>query len=471
MIDLFCFRGFPVAVMGLARSGLAAARALKESGATVLAWDDSPARRAEAEAAGIPLHDLHDADFTRIAALVLAPGIPHTFPERHPVVAKARAVGVEVIGDIELLARSEHEACWIGITGTNGKSTTTSLIGHIIKLSGRSVAVGGNLGMPVLGLAPMGANGTYVLELSSYQLELTRSAPFSVAVLLNITPDHLDRHGGMDGYIDAKLQIFKQKPVDGSRQLTAVLSIDDGPCQLLRFELDRRPDEITVIPISVERKAAGGVYVKHGMLIDDTESQAEERLDLRTLSALPGRHNWQNVCASYAAARAAGVHPALILHAICSFPGLVHRQQRVTEIKGVTFVNDSKATNADAASKALHCYHNIYWILGGKSKEGGLDGLEKLMGRIRHAYLIGACSDVFAEWLEGKVPYTKCGTLDVAVAESARLALTEQKSGATVLLSPACASFDQFTDFEARGAAFIDLVNRLAAEPSNGGTR
>ena len=466
MIDLFFFKGYPVAVMGLGRSGLTAARALQESGAHVWAWDDNPACRSQALALGVPLVDLHEADLGAVAALVLAPGIPHTFPEPNPVATRARAAGVEIIGDIELLARSEHDATWIGITGTNGKSTTTSLIAHILKLTGRPVAVGGNLGTAVLTLPAMGATGTYVLELSSYQLEQTFAAPFAVAVMLNITPDHLDRHGGMDGYIRAKTLIFEQKPVVAPRQpMTAVIGLDDEPSREIFRALELR-DDIAVIPVSVEHKAAGGVYTKHGMLIDDTESKAVEIIDLKRVPALPGRHNWQNACAAYAAARAVGAHPDMIARSISSFPGLAHRQQRVGQLETMIFVNDSKATNADAAGKALACYHDIYWILGGKPKDGGLEGLEPLLGRIRHAFLIGAASESFATWLEGKVQYTRCGTLDVAVRKAGEMALAEHRPGACVLLSPACASFDQFTDFEARGAAFAAYVEEFVGHYS-----
>ena len=316
MIDLFFFKGYPVAVMGLGRSGLTAALALKASGAQVWAWDDSPARREEALAAGLPLVDLHQADLGAVAALVLAPGIPHTFPEPNPVAARAREAGVEIIGDIELLARAEHDATWIGITGTNGKSTTTSLIGHILKLTGRPVAVGGNLGTAALSLPAMGATGTYVLELSSYQLEQTFSAPFAVAVMLNITPDHLDRHGGMDGYIRAKTLMFEQKPVVApALPPTAIIGVGDEPSREIFRALELR-DDITVIPVSVEHKADGGVYTKHGVLIDDTESKAVEILDLKTVAALPGRHNWQNACAAYAMARADGIAPETIAAAL-----------------------------------------------------------------------------------------------------------------------------------------------------------
>jgi UDP-N-acetylmuramoylalanine--D-glutamate ligase len=245
----------------------------------------------------------------------------------------------------------------------------------------------------------------------------------------------------------------------------AVIGNDDAPCRQLRQALEAR-DDVSVIPVSAERKVPGGVYVKHGVLIDDTESKAAEVIDLRLCPALPGRHNWQNAAAAFAATRAVGVHPALIARGLVSFPGLAHRQQRIADCAGVTFVNDSKATNADAAGKALACYHDIYWILGGKAKEGGLDGLEPLMGRIRHAFLIGAATESFAAWLDGKVGFTRCGTLEVAVQSAAALAFAEHRPGACVLLSPACASFDQFTDFEARGAAFAEVVRAVVAERS-----
>jgi UDP-N-acetylmuramoylalanine--D-glutamate ligase len=452
MIDLFFFKGYPVAVMGLGRSGLATAEALRAAGAQVCAWDDNPQRRAEAQAAGLPMVDLHTCSLEAMTALVLAPGIPHTHPEPNPVAARFRFAGLPIIGDIELLARAEPHAQWIGITGTNGKSTTTSLIGHILQLAGRPVAVGGNLGTPALALAALGATGTYVLELSSYQLELTFTAPYEVAVLLNITPDHLDRHGGMDGYAHAKSLIFEQE----NPARTAVIGQDDAPCRALSARL--REAGRRVVPVSAKRVAAGGVYVIDGMLIDDTEGMAESVADLRAIPSLPGRHNWQNAAAAYAATRLAGVHPGLIVRCLATFPGLAHRQQLVAERQGVRFVNDSKATNADAAAKALACYDDIHWILGGRAKAGGLDGLEPFMDRIRHAYLIGEASDRFAAWLEGKASYSRCGTLERAVAQAAAAA----GPGSCVLLSPACASFDQFANFEARGAAFAAAVEHLA---------
>ncbi|MBI1205693.1 MAG: UDP-N-acetylmuramoyl-L-alanine--D-glutamate ligase [Azospirillum sp.] len=463
MIDLFFLSGFPVGVMGLGRSGLATAWTLARSGAQVWAWDDDPARREAAVIRGIPIKDLHSCDFSELVLLVLSPGIPLTHPAPHPVAARARAAEIPIIGDIELLGRAQHEARTIGITGTNGKSTTTALIGHILKYAGQPVEVGGNLGTPALELAPLGANGSYVLEMSSYQLDLTFSIVFDVAVLLNLSPDHLDRHGGMDGYIAAKSQIFRGQ----KRPRTAVIGVDDSHSRALRDHLVTRGEQ-RVIPISAERKVAGGVYVIDGQLYDDSNGKLLEALDLREVASLPGRHNWQNAAAAYAACRAAGVHPAMIARCMATFPGLAHRQQLVAEFDGIRFVNDSKATNADAASKALACYEDIYWIVGGQAKAGGLAGLEPAIAKVRHAFLIGVAAEPFAGWLDGKVPYTRCIDLNAAVRQAAGRARMDRRGGEAkapvVLLSPAGASFDQFTGFEARGNAFAAAVEALRRE-------
>jgi UDP-N-acetylmuramoylalanine--D-glutamate ligase len=454
MIDVTSFRQQRVAVMGLARSGLAAAEALTRGGAEVLAWDDSAEKRAEASARGLPVVDLTGTDFAQVAALVLSPGIPSTFPKPHPVAARARAAGIEIICDIELLARSRREARYAGITGTNGKSTTTALLGHILEQAGVTVEVGGNIGLPVLLLAPLGSEGTYVLEMSSYQLELTKSLVFDVAVLLNITPDHLDRHGGMEGYIAAKERIFAGQTV---RQ-AAVIGLDDDICKRIAGKLGASGRR--VVPISAEHIAAGGVYVAGTNLIDDIDRQQAAILDLATLPRLPGRHNWQNAAAAFAAARCLGVHADAAARGIVSFPGLAHRQELVATIDGVRYVNDSKATNADATEKALVCYENILWIAGGVAKEGGITSLASYFPRIRHAFLIGEAAADFAATLDGKAPFTRSGDLATAVQQARAMA----KSGNTVLLSPACASFDQFRDFEARGDAFRGLVDAMKSE-------
>ncbi len=298
---------------------------------------------------------------------MLSPGIPHTHPKPHPVAAAARAAGVPIIGDVELLVQSAPDAGYVGVTGTNGKSTTTALIGHILAASGRRVEVGGNLGTAALSLEPLDRNGTYVLELSSYQLELTPSLACDVAILLNITPDHLDRHGGMAGYVAAKRRIFEhQQPADA-----AVVGIDDEICRGIAGEV-RRARCQTVVPISAERAVEGGVYVVDGILTDDTEAKAARVMEMRRAPRLPGRHNWQNAAAAFAAARRAGVSADAAAAGIASFPGLAHRQELIAAIDGIRYVNNSKATNADAAAKALACYDAIYWIAGGLPKAGGI---------------------------------------------------------------------------------------------------
>ncbi len=450
------FRDEWVAVLGLARSGLVAAEALQQGGARVLAWDDAAPRREQAASAGVPVVDLARRDFADIRALVLSPGIPHTYPRPHPVAARARAAGTPIIGDIELLALSCRAARYVGISGTNGKSTTTSLIGHILQQAGRTVAVGGNLGTPALSLAALDAEGVYVLEMSSYQLELTDSLACDVAVLLNITPDHLDRHGGMAGYIAAKRRLFRGQ----HRKQAAVIGIDDAPSRDIAREFAAAAAQ-TVIPISAETRAPGGVFVAEGMLIDDMAGAAARVLDLGGLARLPGRHNWQNAAAAYAAARCLGIPPAAIATAFASFPGLAHRQELIATLDGVRYVNDSKATNADATAKALACYDDICWIAGGLPKEGGIAALAPFFPRLRHAFLIGEASDAFAATLEGQVAYRRCGTLAAAVPAARDAALAEGKPGAVVLLSPACASFDQFANFEERGEAFRRLVLAL----------
>jgi UDP-N-acetylmuramoylalanine--D-glutamate ligase len=459
MIPVESFKGETVAVMGLARSGLAAAEALMAGGARVLAWDDAPGRRDAAMKRGIPLADLAATPFAPVKALVLSPGIPHTWPKPNPIAAAAKAAATPIIGDIELLARAVPEARYVGVTGTNGKSTTTALIAHILGAVGHAVQVGGNLGVPALNLARLGGDGTYVLELSSYQLELIERAHFDVGVWLNLTPDHLDRHGGMAGYIAAKRRLFRN--VHGAP--AAVIGVDDEPSRDVADALSREKSW-RVTRISVISRVMGGVFVENGQLIDDSGRSAEKVMDLREVSLLPGRHNWQNAAAAYAAARAMGLGRAEIVAGIVRFPGLAHRQEPVATVDGVRFINDSKATNADAAAKALACYDGIYWIAGGVPKAGGITSLAPYFPCIRRAFLIGEAARDFAATLGDAVPHEIDDTLDKAVA--AAFAAAKRDRNAVVLLSPACASFDQFTDFEARGEAFRALVQSLAGARS-----
>jgi UDP-N-acetylmuramoylalanine--D-glutamate ligase len=447
--------GRTFAVLGLGRSGAATAEALIRGGARVLAWDDSETARA-AVPADI-LVDLKDTDWGAIDALVMSPGIPLTHPVPHPVAAAARAAGRPIISDIELLAMAQPSARFVCITGTNGKSTTTTLIAHVLKSAGRRVEVGGNLGQAALSLAPVGHDGIYVLELSSYQLDITPTPIADIALLLNITPDHLDRHGGMDGYIAAKELILRPK----GKTSIGIVGQDDAPCRALFEKL--KTGERRLIPISAEKPVAGGAHVdKDGRLIDAIRGEAKVVLDLKEIASLPGKHNWQNAVAAYVTVKALGLQAEEIVAGFRSYPGLAHRQELVATLNGVRYINDSKATNADAAEKALACYDNIYWILGGKPKDGGLAGLEAYYAKIRHGFLIGEAASAFARQINRAFPTTQCGTLEKAVAEAHGLAQRDKKPGAVVLLSPACASFDQYPNFEIRGNRFRALVEEIA---------
>jgi UDP-N-acetylmuramoylalanine--D-glutamate ligase len=438
--------GRPVAVLGLGKSGLVAARALAASGTEVWAWDDDAMKRK-----ALSTTDLYKCDWSRPSALVLSPGIPQRYPAPHPIAAMATAANVPIIGEVELLFRAQPKATFVGITGTNGKSTTTALIGHVLRRAGKRAEVGANLGTPALALAPLEEGGIYVLEMSSYQLELVPTARFDVAVLLNITPDHLDRHGGMAGYVAAKRGIFdRQRPQDW-----AVIGIDDEYCRVICEGLAGR----RVVAVAVGRQASTAIIVRHGILSDEI---GREIMDLARAPALPGPHNWQNAAAAFAVGRALGLSNAAIAAGIETYPGLPHRQELILTREGVRFINDSKATNADATAKALACYDSIYWILGGRPKETGLDGLEPYYHRIAKAYLIGEAAADFEKRLAGDdVATRQCGTLDRAVAAAAADAAAAKQEGAVVLLSPACASFDQFANFEERGERFRNLVNEL----------
>ncbi len=463
MIPVRTFEGKDVAVFGLGRSGISAARALLAGGARVCAWDDNEAARKAAAEAGVPLVDLNRRDWQTFAALVLSPGIPHKHPEPHRIVKMAEMVGVPVIGDMELFARSvadlkPHERPRIiGVTGTNGKSTTTALIGHILRSAGKDVRVGGNIGVGVLDLERLHGGAIYVLELSSYQLELAQSLRCDVAVMLNISPDHLGRHGGMDGYVQAKRRIFRnQGPGDW-----AIIGVDDSRSQVMCTQISAE-NLRRVVPVSAEYGLGRGVSVLDGRLIDSVMGRAMDALDINQARAMPGRHNHQNAAAAYAACRALDMDPSDILHGIMTFPGLPHRLEMMGEIEGVRFINDSKATNAQAAEQALRAFPDSWWIVGGRPKEEGIDDLEPLFSSIRKAYLIGESTEAFARVLAGKVPFEKCRTLDVAVDTAFADAVAAGEKRPVVLFSPACASFDQFRDFEQRGDAFRGHAAKLA---------
>jgi UDP-N-acetylmuramoylalanine--D-glutamate ligase len=463
MIPVRGFEGKKVAVFGLARTGLAAARALAAGGADVVVWDENDAARAAAKAEGFALEDLQGADWTTLAALVLSPGVPLTHPAPHWTVEKAKAAGVPIMGDIELFARSVAAAPphkrpkIVAITGTNGKSTTTALIGHVCRQAGRDVRIGGNIGVGVLGLEDMHGGAVYVLELSSYQLDLTSSLKPDVAIILNISPDHLERHGDMAGYVAAKKRIL----LNQGKGDTAVVGVDDEWCQQIVTEITAA-NRRTIVPISARRSMGRGVYALQGMLYDATGERVTEICDLTRAVSLPGRHNWQNAAAAYAAARALGLSEQAAAQGLMSFPGLAHRMETVGAIGRVRFVNDSKATNADAARQALASYPKVYWIAGGQPKAGGIESLKDLFGHVAKAYLIGDAQDEFAATLGRRPPHVRSGTMDAAV----RAAFDDARASgedAIVLLSPACASFDQFADFEDRGEAFRAAVHHLTA--------
>jgi len=462
MIPVRGFEDKTVAVFGLARTGLAAARALLAGAAQVVVWDENAERRATAQGEGLTLVDLSTADWSGFDALVLSPGVPLTHPKPHWTVEKAKAAGVEIVGDIELFARTvnaapEHKRPKIvAVTGTNGKSTTTALIGHVCAQAGRDVRIGGNIGVGVLDLEDMHGGAVYVLELSSYQLDLTSSLHADVTVILNISPDHLERHGTMEGYVAAKRRILANQ----GKGDTAVIGVDDVWGQQICTEITAA-NRRTIVPVSASKAMGRGVYVLNGLLYDATGERAHEVADLNRARSLPGRHNWQNAAAAYAAAKGLGIDPQEAAQHLLTFPGLAHRMETVATLGRVRFVNDSKATNADAARQALCSYPRSYWIAGGRAKTDGIAPLEDLFPRVAKAYLIGEAAPQFAMTLKGKAPAVECGVLDAAVAQAYADA-SAAGGDAIVLLSPACASFDQYPDFEARGEAFRAAVQRLA---------
>jgi UDP-N-acetylmuramoylalanine--D-glutamate ligase len=459
VIPITTFAGRKVAVFGLGASGLASASALLAGGADVIAFDDDTASVAKAKAAGIPTGDLRAADWGKIAALVLAPGVPLTHPSPHWVVQRARKAGAEAIGDIELFCRERRlrapGAPFVAITGTNGKSTTTALIAHLAASAGMDAQLGGNIGTAILSLAPPRAGRVHVIECSSYQIDLAPSLNPSIGILINLTEDHLDRHGTMENYAAVKERLVAGVPAQG----TAIVGVDDEWCQAIAVRLahgDKR-----VVRISVQRKLSNGLFINDGRIMRDSGAGASPIAALGGIGALRGQHNAQNAACASAAALALGLAAEAIQAGLRSFPGLPHRMEEVGRRGAVLFVNDSKATNADSAAQALACFGDIFWIAGGKPKTGGIESLRSFFPRIRKAYLIGEAADQFAATLKDNVPYEITGTLDKALSAAARDADAASAAEPVVLLSPACASFDQYRNFEVRGDAFRALVQAL----------
>ena len=456
------FEGKRVAVFGLARSGTACAEALRLAGAQVFAWDDSDGAVTKARNAGLPVSDLSAIDFADLDALIVSPGIPLTHPKPHWTVARARAAGIEIIGDTEVFQREigGTGARLVAITGTNGKSTTTALIGHLFQSAGRDPDVGGNIGTAVFLLRPPGPERIYVLELSSFQIELMPSLKPDAGILINITPDHLDRHGSMEHYVEVKAGMFANQSAGD----VALIGIDEP----WGDDIAQRISGPRVVPVSIERELDHGLSAAGGVLIERQHGDEVAAIDLQHLPALKGRHNWQNAAMAYGAARALGLTVEEIGRGLMSFPGLAHRMQEIGKLDGVAFINDSKATNADAAAKALASFDNIYWIVGGIAKSGGITSLTAFFPKIARAYLIGQAADEFAETMGDKVSHVSCGTLDRAVAAAAHDAIEEGRANAVVLLSPACASFDHYANFEVRGEAFRKAVASLSGISKSG---
>lgn len=416
----------PIAVLGLGITGSAVAYACQNSGVNIHLWDDNKKTRQKFIADGFQVIDFQD-DLSPYAILIPAAGVKPS----HIAIQKAVTQNIPIKSDIDLLYGSAPDATYIGITGTNGKSTTTALMGHILTALKKKHAIGGNIGIAAASLPSFDRDGIYVLEMSSYQLEITSQPIFDIAVCLNITPDHLAWHGTMENYITAKEKIFRAK----DQKQTAIIGVDETDSKAVADKL-KNNDTHDVIEISTQSILPDG--------LDD-------------IATLKGAHNKQNIMMAYAMCQKLEITDNDFVDAVQTFPGLIHRQQVVDTINGVTFINDSKATNAEAASKALSSFTNIHWITGGEDKDDGIGGLNTFYPKIKQAYLIGTSSNRFAETLEGHLPYSKCETLDKAVTE----AFNNASDGDIILLSPACASFDQYPNFEKRGEHFIALIEDL----------
>jgi UDP-N-acetylmuramoylalanine--D-glutamate ligase len=455
MTPVTTFIGKTVALFGLGGSGLATALALKEGGAHVIACDDNAAKMAEAQARGIETGDLRTLDWSRISALILSPGVPLTHPTPHWSAVLAKEADVEIIGDIELFCRERSKiapnAPFVAITGTNGKSTTTALIAHILRQAGHDVQMGGNIGTAILSLQPPSDGRVHVVECSSFQIDLTPSLAPTFGILLNVSPDHLDRHGTMESYAAIKERLV-------AKAQHAVIGLDDERSREIAEACKARGIDVT--PISTGPLNAKGFFADGARLFHVTSSGPVQVADLSSIHSLRGAHNAQNAAAAIAVATGMNVPADKIRSGLSTFPGLPHRMEEIGRLGSTLFINDSKATNADSTEKALKSFDNILWILGGKPKEGGIASLRQYFPRIKRAYLIGDASDQFAATLGGDVAYMRASTLDRAVEQAAHDAAT-MDTAPVVLLSPACASYDQYPNYEVRGDHFRALVKSL----------
>ena len=464
MIPVTLFEGQKVALFGLGGSGLITARALMAGGANVVAFDDNPTSVEKAQSEGITTGDLRKLDWSDCKALVLAPGVPLTHPQPHWTVELALKAGVEIIGDVELFSRTMQaagrRAPFVAITGTNGKSTTTALIAHVLSSAGRDVQMGGNIGRAVLDLDPLSdtpANQVYVVECSSYQIDLAPTLKPHVGVLLNVTPDHLERHGTIENYAAIKERLVAASDV-------AVVGVDDDICVQVAEQLSQ--NKTPLFRISGLQQPGTDIGYDGATLVDEA---SKPLVSLDGIGSLRGRHNGQNAAATLAVCQALGLSEEEVLEGFKSFPGLAHRMEQVGHANGVLFINDSKATNAEAAAPALSSFQRVHWIVGGLAKQGGIEALAPYFPRVAKAYLIGEAAGTFAAQLGDTIPYEIAGTLQQAVNHAAVDAAQDVESGqgsgngsgAVVLLSPAAASFDQFPNFEKRGEAFKDAVAAL----------
>ena len=459
MIPVTSFAGKTVAVFGLGGSGLASCHALKAGGAEVIAGDDGEERLAEAAKAGFVTADLRNESWSRFSALVLTPGAPLTHPAPHWTVFLARQAGVEVIGDIELFCRERQrhapDAPFVAITGTNGKSTTTALLAHLTRVAGYDTQMGGNIGTAILSLEPPRKGRVHVIEMSSYQIDLTPSLDPSVGILLNVSEDHIDRHGTLAHYAAVKERLVAGVPPPG----TAIIGVDDGWSRAAADRIEQAGKR--VVRVSVRNPLPDGIYVDHEVIWRASGGARSEVARIGGIGSLRGLHNAQNAACAAACAIALGISGEVLQKALRSFPGLAHRMEQVGRRGHVLFVNDSKGTNADAAARALSSFSDIFWIAGGKPKLGGIESLSEYFPRIRKAYLIGEAAQEFAATLGVSVPHEISQTLEVAVEHAAHDAEVSHLADPVVLLSPACASFDQFRNFEIRGARFRELVQAL----------
>lgn len=463
MIPVQGVTGQRIGVLGLGRSGLSAARALRAGGADVVVWDDNPTARARAEAEGFTVVDLaKPREMSALAMLITSPGIPHLYPAPNPVIAAAYGAGVPVDNDIGLFFRSFATSDWnmfdaaprvVAVTGSNGKSTTSALIHHVLEAAGRSAQLAGNIGRGVLDLEPALDGDVVVLELSSYQTELARALTPDVAVFTNLSPDHLDRHAGLGGYFAAKRRLFAEGGPD-----RAIIGVDEAEGRFLAGQLSEAAVDDRVIRVSVAGKLTGPgwhVFARKGFLTEYRKERQVGSIDLREITGLPGAHNHQNACCAYAVCRSLGMAPREIETGLRSYPGLPHRSQVVAEAGGVTFINDSKATNVDSAARALAAFKRVRWICGGLQKEGGLEALAEASASVVKAYVIGREAANFALQISPQAEV--CGTMERAVQQAA----AEAEPGEVVLLAPAAASFDQYDNFERRGEDFVHWVHAV----------